>query len=91
METVEPIKIPDSHVKFAKAVASLAELNDIDEFTMEYKPDWHGIGDWDQRVRGKATILYNAKDSRGRPCRNLSIRFNADFNHVIDSNPSSHD
>jgi len=91
MEQVKPIEIPQSHIDFAKAVADLADVNGIAEFRMEYEPNWREEKgeQWDRRVRGKARIHFRAKDGRGRPCRNLSIEFDATVNHAIESNPES--
>ena len=91
MELIKPIEIPQSHIDFATAVADLAGKNGIAEFRMEYEPlRQHQKGEeWDRRVRGKARIHFRAKDGRGRPCRNLSIEFDATVNHAIESNPES--
>ena len=91
MDILESIKVPQSHVDFANAVASLAEKNGIAAFTMEYEPHWdrNGGEEWDHRVRGKARISYKDKDGRGRPCRNLGITFDATVTHVIESNQES--
>ena len=90
METVAPLEIPASHIAFAKAVADLADKNGIASFTLEYEPHWDHRGQrWDRRVRGSAKINYSANDERGRPCRNLSVTFDAVITHGIESNPES--
>lgn len=93
METIKPIEIPPSHVAFANAVADLAEQNGIREFDLTYRPEWERVGgeEWDQRVNGKATIHFSAKDGRGRPCRNLGIQFDATIIHPIETTSPSTD
>jgi hypothetical protein len=90
MEKVNPIIVPPSHIAFASEVAAIAEKNGIKSFTMEYTPDWTGSEAWDHRVKGSAKILFTAIDGRGRPCRNLSISFDARISHNIESNPESY-
>lgn len=89
METVDPIVVPPSHIAFANEVASIAEKNGIKAFTLEYDPGWTGVGRWDNRVKGYAKVLFTSQDGRGRPCRNLSVQFDACIRHVIETNPES--
>ena len=63
----------------------------MDGFELKYKPNWQGDGgeEWDRRVRGEAVIHFADKDGRGRPCRNLSVVFDAHIEHAIVSTEES--
>ncbi len=91
METIQPIKIPQSHIDFANDVAELADKNGMESFVLEFDPmnDTNFI--WDRRTRGTVKMVFSTKDTRGRPSRNLSISFDAKITHTIHSEPNSHD
>ena len=91
MESAKPIEIPESHIEFANAVAALAKQNHIAKFELKYDPhDEYDKGQpWGRQVRGEAVIRFSDKDGRGRPCRNLSIEFEARHSHSIVSTPES--
>jgi hypothetical protein len=92
MEQFDGIAVPESHIAFAEAVAELAEQNNIESFKMVYCPDWQkddGKRSWDRKVKGDATIVFRAKDGRGRPCRHLHIDVEARLSHSIESHPES--
>ncbi|KFZ27716.1 MAG: hypothetical protein KQ78_00026 [Candidatus Izimaplasma bacterium HR2] len=92
MERVDAIEIPETHISFAHNVAILAEKNGIKSFTLRYVPDWNEPGqEHDRRVKGDAIIEFSAMDGRGRPCRQLSINFDARISHIICSEPNSYD
>ena len=91
MEQKVTVEIPEKHIAFANAIAKLAEENSIDSFYLEYEPDYFNDRSvaWDRSVKGKARINYKSRDGRGRPCRKLSVSFDASFIHIIETNPES--
>jgi len=91
MDKVKEIKVPESHIQFAKDVADLAVKHNMEFFQLKYTPDTFHDGDEIEGIYGNANaqIVFRAKDGRGRPCRNLTIRIDSAMEVDIESNPES--
>lgn len=89
MEPIRTVKIPQSHVEFAKAIAELADKYGMFQLSMEYEPDTREPYISGCRGQGRAKISYRSKDGRGRLCRNLSISFESLVIHEIEKNQES--
>lgn len=83
METIKPIEIPQSHIDFANEVAELAEKNGVESFVLEFDPTNTSNLIWDRRIKGCVKIHSSTTDGRGRPCKNLSVSFDAKVTHSI--------
>lgn len=89
MDPVHPVEIPASHIKFANAVAALADVYGMDRMKVEYRPKWDAPTITGCCQLGEATIIYRSTDSRGRECKNLQISVNSIVTHEIIRNEES--
>ena len=86
--------IPPEAIEFSNAVATLAEQNGIQSFTMEIRVDTgRGTRFWcsddSREIQERMTVNFSAKDGRQMPCRNLSISFGVDVHVKIDEHHKS--
>lgn len=86
-----PVTIPESLSDFAKAVALLADAHDIKRFQLTFRPTFEQLdrakGQWS--IEGDMQISYTSIDSRGRPCKHLSLQVRINDIVPIISEPSS--
>lgn len=74
MKKVKALEIPKSHVDFANAVANIADIHGIKDFTIEYNPEFDiGLNGPENFIRGNMKIHYSTTDGRGRPHKQLKI------------------
>lgn len=81
-------EIPESHVDFAKEIASTAKKFGIDKFTLEYKPSYDHVTT-NIKYYGTLKVHFSVKDGRGRPADNLRITYESYAEHVISETPES--
>lgn len=90
IEVIEPVKVPDSYIEFAKEIAKAANKFDINSINVEFTP----LRDYDHKERvnlftAEAKISYSSTDGRGRPCEHLSIKINSESTVILKSDTPS--
>lgn len=89
MTKIDPPKVADNFVAFAKEAAALATTHGIQEFEMTFRPEFKQRCETDPRVVGAMKILFSSADGRGRPCRALAIKLTADLHLQIEAEEPS--
>lgn len=89
MNAFEAPEIPQAHIKFAKAVAAVANEHGMNRFSMTYRPDFISSIKMPSMLRGELKINYSAADGRGRPYHNLKIVLDSSLTIDIVSTPES--
>lgn len=86
----EPAKLPQGCEAFAKAAAELAEEHSIESFEMTMKPKF-ARDDFASRqtYSGDIKVRFWQTDGRGRPSRNIRVRYEASVEFAVEYTPES--
>jgi len=86
----QPAKLPDGCEAFARAAAALAEAHGIEKFEMTMKPKF-GRDDFDAKktFNGDIRVTFWQTDGRGRPSRNIRVRYEASVEVAVEYTPES--
>lgn len=92
MDPLQLPQLPENYVKFAEAIAAVADSHGIKEFKMNFPI--HYSDDLDRfakghQIKGNIDVYYSSTDQRGRPSRTLTMGYNADVRCFILDEPES--